>query len=483
MTTQDVRRERGNRLLARFRQDRSGNTAILFAMMAVVLMLCVGAAVDIGRWLHARDQTVAAIDAALLAGGRYLQTESKDTAGAINIAKKFYNENVTSRIPVTDDTVTFTVADNNMAITASGNAYIKTPFLQLASIDKLPLIESGTAEFSKAEIAVGGNGGENLEIAMMLDVTGSMAGQKLKDLKDAAKDLIDIVVWKDQSEYTSKVALVPFSEDVRLPTTAALNKARGTGLDATKTISNGWYGSTTYYLSDCVVERAGSQRYTDAAPAAGQYVMAHYTQTYTQSGGGGGYGWGYGGGWGSGGSKTGVCTIPAGSEVQPLTNDRDTLIDKIDGLSASGGTAGQLGTAWAWYTLSPNWSSLWPAQNRPEAYGTEKLQKIAILMTDGEYNAQYSSDGILVDYGASTCPNAANGCSAQQAKALCTAMKAEGITVYTVGFALGGNQNAINTLNQCATDPTKFYNAEDGEQLKQAFRDIALRLSSLYLSK
>jgi uncharacterized protein YegL len=482
MTTQDERHEIGSHgVLARFRRDRSGNTAILFAMMTVVLMLAIGAAVDIGRWLHARDQTMAAIDAALLAGGRYLQTESKDTSGALALARKFYTENVRSRIPVTNDTVDFTVADNGMAITASGNAYIKTPFLQLASIDKLPLIDTATAEFSKAEIAVGGNGGESLEIAVMLDVTGSMAGQKLRDLKDAAKDLIDVVVWKDQSEYTSKVALVPFSEDVRLPTTAALDKARGTGLDQTETKSNGWLGSTTYYLSDCVVERTGSQKYTDAAPKRGQYVMAHYTQNYTQSGGGGG-GYGFGGfggfGGGGGGTKTGVCAVPSGSEVQPLTNDRDTLLDKIEKLSASGGTAGQIGTAWAWYTLSPNWNPLWSGQNQAAAYGTDKLQKIAILMTDGEYNTQYDSSGISASES-----QAANGSSTSQARALCAAMKQKGITVYTVGFDLGGNRTAMETLNQCATDPTKYYNADDGEQLKQAFRDIALKLSSLYLSK
>ena len=62
-------------------------------------------------------------------------------------------------------------------------------------------------------------------------------------------------------------------------------------------------------------------------------------------------------------------------------------------------------------------------------------------------------------------------------------MKATGITVYTVGFQLGGNKTAIETLNQCATEPGKFYNADDGDQLKQAFRDIALKLTSLYLSK
>ena len=62
-------------------------------------------------------------------------------------------------------------------------------------------------------------------------------------------------------------------------------------------------------------------------------------------------------------------------------------------------------------------------------------------------------------------------------------MKAKGIVVYTIGFQLGGNQTAIDTLNQCATEPGKFYTADDGTQLQQAFRDIALKLTSLYLSK
>ena len=62
-------------------------------------MLAIGAAVDISRWLHARDQTIAAVDAAVLAGGRWLQTSASDNAGAIATAQKFYSQNVASRLP------------------------------------------------------------------------------------------------------------------------------------------------------------------------------------------------------------------------------------------------------------------------------------------------------------------------------------------------------------------------------------------------
>jgi Flp pilus assembly protein TadG len=476
-------------LLARFGAERSGNVAILFAAGLMVLLLAIGAAVDLGRWMHARDQTAAAIDAALLAGGRALQTNSDDEAAAIAAAEKFYAENTKSRLPVTGDSVSFAVADGGTAMTASGTAYIKTPFLSLANIQRLPLTNLSETEFSKSQLAVGGNGGENLEIAMMLDITGSMcnsppssnqpactSGTKLDALKAAAKDLINIVVWDDQSEFTSKVALVPFSEDIRLPTQSALNAARGTNLPSSKTINSGgwgWGGSTTYYLSDCVVERTGSQKYTDAAPGAGKYVLGRYTEDYTQSG--GGWAWG-------GGNKKGVCAVPESAAVVPLTSDKDELLTKVEALAAKGGTAGHLGTAWAWYTLSPNWSSLWSAQGQPAPYGSEKLRKIAILMTDGLYNTQYDSNGIMVDYGSSTCPNSANGCSTTQARELCTAMKQKGIEIFTVLFEQN-NQSIIETMKQCATDPTKYYSADSEEQLKQAFRDIAIKLSSLYLSK
>ena len=88
MATLSLRHALGSwRRLAAFGAERSGNVAIIYALMAVVLMLAIGAAVDIGRWLYARDQTVSAADAAVLAGGRYLQTNPTNNGGAIAAAQ------------------------------------------------------------------------------------------------------------------------------------------------------------------------------------------------------------------------------------------------------------------------------------------------------------------------------------------------------------------------------------------------------------
>ena len=161
------------------------------------------------------------------------------------------------------------------------------------------------------------------------------------------------------------------------------------------------------------------------------------------------------------------------------------------GMEIAGSTAGQMGTAWAWYMLSPNWASLWPEASRPVAYNTEGVEKIAILMTDGAYNTGHCNGVVAKDSGSGSggnstkinC-NANNGLSNTQAQQLCTSMKTgTGITVYTVGFALGGNEEAINTLRNCASDTTKFYNAADGAALRQAFRDIALQVAKLRLSQ
>jgi len=156
------------------------------------------------------------------------------------------------------------------------------------------------------------------------------------------------------------------------------------------------------------------------------------------------------------------------------------LNDKIDDLAAKGGTAGQVGTAWAWYALSPNWNATLSGSGA-SAYGTSDTRKIAILMTDGEYNTQYDANGINTEDDRAGA--AANGTSAVQAKALCTGMKAKGIEIYTVGFGNGITSSAKAMLTSCATEPGKFYEAKDEEELRQAYRDIALKLSSLYLSK
>ncbi len=78
-----------------------------------------------------------------------------------------------------------------------------------------------------------------------------------------------------------------------------------------------------------------------------------------------------------------------------------------------------------------------------------------------------------------------NGNSTTQARGLCTAMKAKGIEIYTrrVRPRTASRSASYQMLQEVRIRRRKFYNADDGEELKLAFRDIALKLSQLHLSK
>ena len=198
----------------------------------------------------------------------------------------------------------------------------------------------------------------------------------------------------------------------------------------------------------CVRERQGNNRYNDKKPNGGNGYFDPYPGSWT-------------------------CKTSA--TIVPLTNDKDALKSAIDNMPTTGWTAGHLGTQWAWYLLSQRFRSFFPSDNKPNKYnmltqlnedGKPLLYKIAILMTDGEYNTYYSGDD-----------------SATQARAICDGMKAKGIEVYTVGFQIAEGGTADTTMKLCATSSDHYYSAEDGNALKSAFRDIALKISTLRLSE
>lgn len=72
-----------------------------------------------------------------------------------------------------------------------------------------------------------------------------------------------------------------------------------------------------------------------------------------------------------------------------MTKSRSTLLPAISALNNTGGTAGQTGVAWGWYSLSPNYANVWPADSAPAAYSDGDTLKFAIIMTDGDNNRYY----------------------------------------------------------------------------------------------
>jgi Flp pilus assembly protein TadG len=513
------------RLLGRFRRDQSGNVAMLFGLLVIPLAATIGLAIDFGRVYSVRAQTQSALDAAALAAGRVAQLNKTDTVNkASEAASAYFNQ--TKPKDVVSATLQFQPDASNTSFTVTATSWVRTPFLAVLnslfpqdSTDGAPsaclgnghrcirLITTATAALCPSVACVGGSsGGSNVEIALMLDVTGSMCSpcSKIDAAKDAAKDLIDIVVWDDQSEYYSRVALAPFAEAVNVGTTLA-PKVRGTVgsntsstpqeftttsvlNDVTKQPTKQWikfakasgFGTRTWQISSkCVTERIGTNAFTDAAPAdAATYVGKGYFGIDTNT-------------------SCGVANHSDAevNQILPLTKDRDLLKARIDKLSTSGSTAGHLGTAWAWYLLSPNWNTVlqeafpnaaaagsYSDLTTTNAKGYPKLRKIAVLMTDGDYNINYCKgvEAKNSDQSPDINCNSENGKAKDQASSLCTGMKNAKIEVFTVGFQVSSASKTF--LTNCATDASHYYDAESEVALQAAFRDIALKIASLRLT-
>ena len=99
-----------------------------------------------------------------------------------------------------------------------------------------------------------------------------------------------------------------------------------------------------------------------------------------------------------------------------------------------------------------------------------------MLLTDGDYNTEYCN-GVNDNY-VNCNPN--NGASQSQAGSLCTAMKAKGIEVYTIGAMVSSTAKAF--LQTCATDANHYYDATNSSQITQAFQDIAYKLVPPYIT-
>jgi Flp pilus assembly protein TadG len=606
--------------------DARGNVAMLFALSLPVLILMTLGGVDIHRASTVRVNLQDALDAAALAAARSPYTANADLQ-RVGLASLRANLKAYPEITLNEAATSF-VLNSDSVVIASSKVDVKT---MVANIFLPPY-----GQFMDDYLPVGAHSevdrsSKNIEVALVLDITGSMGGQRLIDLKAAAKDLVDLIVQPVQTPYYSKVALVPYSNSVNpgsyvttargaistsvnitgavinltgtAKTISAATKARpvvitsnshgfsngdvvwisaATGMtqlnnkayevrnktsntfelytlggsrvdgrnygtysgsagrvqrcqnnDCSITITAANHGltnnsyvyitnvlgmtqindqshlvgnattntftidlteatltpytsggkvwsargnNTTYFafdnmngdlqthqVSGCVTERIGAQAYTEAAPtSASTRVGLHYPNI------------------------DGTCIS---ATIQPLSSSASTIKSRIDAFTASGSTAGQIGIAWGWYMVSPNWNSLWPS-NGAGVYNSAQTLKAVVIMTDGAFNTPYCSGVISRQAGSGSGSSSAkidcdatNGDPFAQSRTLCTAMKAQGVIVYTVGFAITAGTDEAAVLADCASTPANVFLPASGGDLSEAFAAIGRDITQLRISR
>ncbi len=401
-------------LALEFARRENGTTAVIFALALLPIIVVFGFAMDIQRAQSIKSQIQARADAAALAGARQYYD---DGATAEAVARAYF-QNAMSTIPHGASCAEPTIVTNDETggVSVSANCEVGTTVSGIIGTENIALNTTATAQ-SKAS---------KLDLALMLDVSGSMKGQKLKDLQTAAKNAVDILT-ADSGDDT-RIALAPYSTSVNL------------GSYTESVVGSDNFDKDRDHAT-CVTEREGKAKKTDEAPEDEKWVGY---ETVSVNG------------------KNIWCPK---AEILPLTNKAGTLKSEIDGLKANGWTAGQLGIAWSWYAISPEWNDIWPAASAPLQYDDPDVIKSVILMTDGSFNTTYDDD---------------QGNSVNQSKVLCKQMRDAGVQVYSVAFK--APKAGQKVLKDCASSPDHYFEPENGNELIAVYEEIASQLSNLRLT-
>lgn len=403
-----------NKLASEYARQEKGATAIIYALAILPIIVMFGFAADFQRANTVKTHIQVSADAAALAAARqYYEDGSK----AANVGEAYFNQSISS---VSHDATcgepVVSANEETGAITVKANCSVGTTIAGIIGSERISFETTAVANAKSSE----------LDLALMLDVSGSMKGQKLKDLKTAAKNAVDILTSGSNSN--TRIALAPYSTSVNL------------GSYTESVVGSDNFDEDRDHAT-CVTEREGKAKKTDEAPEDKKWV-GYETE-----------------------SVNGKDIWCPNAEVLPLTDKVGTLKTEIDALKANGWTAGQLGIAWSWYAIAPEWNDIWPTESTPLEYDDPDAIKSVILMTDGSFNTTYDDD---------------QGNSVNQSKVLCKQMRDTGVQVYSVAFK--APKAGQKVLKDCASSEDHYFEPENGDELIAVYEEIATSLTNLRLT-
>ena len=397
--------------LKSYKSNSDGQFAILGSLGLVVVLAGLAAAIDISNGLSQKQRLQNTTDnIALIAVREGLRTQTELDKLASEYLSSTYGtgfENVTLNSITREGDVVTVDASNAVETYLSG--VFKTEALDVKVVSSATYTERAA------------------EIALVLDSTGSMRGQKMTTLKSAASRLVDTMAATNNSKL--RMSVVPFAQYVNV----GLANASESWMEVPASLPPAaWNG--------CIGSRNGNRDEIAAFQGSPFPAVAN--------------------GLGRGGS------VSCGAEIQPLTRNYGQVKSTIQGMVAQGWTYMPAGLAWGWRTLTPD---LPFAEGLPS---DDKTDKILILMSDGTNTR--SKTGTY--HNGTSTPNADN-----KTADTCDAIKRDNIRVITIAYEIT-DTSTVNLIRNCATTNADFFEAKSSDQLERAFDDIAASLSSLRIA-
>jgi len=451
--------------VARFARDESG-TMTMFALFMLMMMLLVGGiGVDVMRNEMERTRVQATIDRAVLAAADLDQTLEPDAVVRDYFDKAGMSNYLTS--------VTVDEGLNFRTVTASANTTTPTQFMRLMGVDELPVPARGQAEERVS----------NVEISMVLDISGSMGwNSKMANLQDAAKVFVDTVI-REETENLISISLIPY--------TAQVNAGFPIYDELTTNHRHDFSYCVDFEIADFSVAGLDlDQQYEQ---------MQHFEE-----------GWN----WSNPISNPG-CPQQDFEEIMPFSQDNNNLKARIDQYRARANTSIHLGMKWGVAMLDPSFRPITQAlslenridanfSNRPAAYSDVETLKTVVLMTDGQnvnttriqpwyYNSpgeyvhwsKYPLYWYLNNHNVGSWNNwrytkYTSSQADDMLEDICDAAKAKGIVVWSIGFEV--TDYSAGVMEDCASSPSHFFRVE-GVEISEAFEAIAKQINQLRLTQ
>ncbi len=389
--------------------NESGSTVTFLAAAIIPLVAFSGLSIDTARGYLVKQRLAYSIEAAALAAAK---ADPASTAAEIEaIGNKYFNANFPpGTMGIANPEVTYTISANKREITVAGKADMPTALMTVVGIGDVTVASEATAQRQS----------KGLELAIALDNTGSMGGY-IDDLQDAANLLVDTLYGDQDTVENLWIAVLPFDTRVNL-------KNYTSNLDFTP------YSSTRV----CANPRSSPDEVSDVPPST-----SPFSSQYTD--------WSHG------------CNA---EKAIGLTASKTTIKATINNMSSGGYTRVDVGAAWAYRMVSPEWRGLWGDADLPLDYGTALMDKAVIIMTDGENNPP-SYDGV------------SRSTANTRLSTACTNMKDNNIIVYTIQYRTS-SYSLETLLRNCATDSDHYFYAAS-DDLSAVFTEIANQLSNLRL--
>jgi Flp pilus assembly protein TadG len=509
-------------IVRRFVASDGGNFGMMMAIATPVFVAAVGLALDISTLSNARSHLQSSLDSAVLAASR-LDDASKSRD---ELFQAFLSTNLVNMDSISNPKGDITIDKGLNFIETKGTltADVKLTFMRgMGDVGKVTVVSAAYEATNE------------LEVALVLDNTGSMGSANMAALRSAATGLVDILASAKSENRKVTAALVPFvaqvnikgegyseawiDKDGKAPYHGVNFEMKNAStyynhLDLFKHLKVDWKGCVEarpapYNLSDDAPDPANpstlfvpafapdnpgaaakspnlSNKWNNSYLAdsfassdkAKVKTIARYfaaaTARYIDENGPRSTGPNY------------ACATP----IVPLTSDFAKLKTAISKMIywEGGGTNVSEGLAWGMRVLSPG-----EPYTQGKAFKADGVSKVVVVFTDGENTVFGASSETFntSDYGAygfldSNRMGTTNRSTAlinvnTWTQSMCTSLKNQDVQIFTV--LLGADTAANRTLySTCASTPANYYPTSDVSQLKSVFQKIGTAVAQLSLT-